>query len=104
MVKRPLIAAASLVALASASAGQLLAADPAASRTDQDRAASTAVPAAEWMPVSAVARKLEQQGYTVYEIERDGGVYDVDVVDASGMRRDAYLDPRTGDIVRWDDD
>jgi len=104
MIKRPLIAAASLVALASVSAGAVSASDPTASGSDPDRAAGASVPASEWMPVSAVAQKLEEQGYTVYEIERDGGVYDVDLVDASGVRREAYLDPRTGDIVRWDDD
>lgn len=104
MIKRPLIAGAGLVALASMVAGAVSASDPTASDSDPDRAASASVPASEWMPVSAVAQKLEEQGYTVYEIERDRGVYDVDLVDSSGMRREAYLDPRTGDIVRWDDD
>jgi len=68
------------------------------------RAAARNVPAEEWMPVTAVAQKLEGQGYTVREIEREDGVYEVEVTDANGMRLEAYVDPRTGDILRRDDD
>jgi len=71
---------------------------------DDDRAAARNVPAEEWMPVIAVAQKLEGQGYTVREIEREDGVYEVEVTDANGMRLEAYVDPRTGDILRRDDD
>jgi uncharacterized membrane protein YkoI len=56
------------------------------------------------MPASAVARKLEGQGYTVRGIERDDGAYEVEVTDADGMRLEAYLDPRTGEVLRQEAD
>jgi hypothetical protein len=56
------------------------------------------------MSVAALAQKLEAQGYTVREIERDDGYYEVEMTDANGLRVEAYLDPRTGDPVDWDDD
>mgnify|MGYP006283915053 CR=1 FL=1 len=94
-----------LMALAGVSAWPVLASDDARTTGDDDDAvAARSVPADEWMPASAVARKLEDQGYTVREIERDDGAYEVEVTDADGMRMEAYLDPRTGEVLRQEDD
>jgi hypothetical protein len=92
-----------LMALAGVSAWPVLASDDA--RTTGDEAvAARGVPAEDWMPASAVARKLEGQGYTVREIEREDGAYEVEVTDADGVRMEVSLDPRTGDVLRRDDD
>ncbi|NBC95896.1 MAG: PepSY domain-containing protein [Deinococcus-Thermus bacterium] len=94
-----------LMALAGVSAWPVLASDDARTIGDDDEAvAARSVPAEEWMPASAVARKLEGQGYTVREIERDAGAYEVEVTDADGMRMEAYLHPRTGEVLRQEDD
>ena len=84
-----------------ATAAGLLAAGAIAS--EDDRTAMRTAPA-EWMSVAALAQKLEAQGYTVREIERDDGYYEVEMTDPNGMRVEAYLDPLTGDPVDWDDD
>jgi len=106
MMRTLLIAGgAGLIALAGVAGWPVLASDPTRpTGGDDDRAAARNVPAEEWMPVIAVAQKLEGQGYTVREIEREDGVYEVEVTDANGMRLEAYVDPRTGDILRRDDD
>ncbi|WP_397543779.1 PepSY domain-containing protein [Roseovarius salis] len=73
---------------------------------DENSMTGDVPPRSEWMSVSALAQKLEKQGYTVHEIEAEHGVYDVEMTDAQGMRVEGYLDPVTGDPVRrgGDDD
>ena len=95
---------AGLVALAGISAWPVLASDNDRSRDRDDRAMAQAVPAEQWLSVSAVAQKLEAMGYTVREIDRERNVYEVEVTDANGLRLEAHVDPRTGDIVGQDDD
>jgi len=106
MLRTLLIAGgAGLIALAGVSAWPVLAADTGRATGDgDDTAAARSVPAEEWMSVSAVAGKLEGQGYIVREIEREDGAYEVELTDADGMRTEAHVDPRTGDVLRRDDD
>ena len=58
------------------------------------------------MSIAQIATMLEDQGYTVVEIERERGRYDVEMIDANGMRVEAYLDAATGAVLpyREDDD
>ncbi|SIO47697.1 Peptidase propeptide and YPEB domain-containing protein [Rhodovulum sp. ES.010] len=52
---------------------------------------------ARWMPLGELIAKLESQGYTVLEAEREDGRYwEVKMRDANGMVVEAYLDPATG--------
>lgn len=50
----------------------------------------------DWMSVEGVVTKLKADGYTVLEIERDDGRYEVKVVDQRGYRYEGDLNPRTG--------
>ena len=95
-MKRILLATAAI-----ALTGTLLVAGARAS--DDDRSGGN-LPEAGWMSVGEIAAKLEGQGYTVREIEIEHGVYDVEMIDANGMRVEAYLDPSSGEPVRHDDD
>lgn len=53
--------------------------------------------AVRWMPLAELIAKLEGQGYTVLEAEREDGRYwEVKMRDANGMVVEAYLDPATG--------
>ena len=58
------------------------------------------------MSIAQIATMLEDQGYTVLEIELERGRYDVEMIDANGMRVEAYLDAATGAALpyREDDD
>jgi uncharacterized membrane protein YkoI len=58
------------------------------------------------MSIAQIATMLEDQGYTVLEIELERGRYDVEMIDANGMRVEAYLDAGTGAVLpyREDDD
>ncbi|MCC1482401.1 PepSY domain-containing protein [Roseibaca sp. Y0-43] len=58
------------------------------------------------LSIAEIATKLESQGYTVLEIELERGRYDVEMIDANGMKVEAYLNPTTGDVLpyRGDDD
>lgn len=105
-MSKPLLlaAAAGLVALAGISAWPVLASGNDSNPDRDDRVVGQAVPAEEWMSVSAVAQKLEGMGYTVREIDRERNVYEVEATDANGLRLEAHVDPRTGDIVGQDDD
>jgi len=57
-------------------------------------------PQAEWMSISDLSQKLESQGYQIREIDTEYGVYEVEMIDANGMRVEAYLHPVTGEPVQ----
>lgn len=56
------------------------------------------------MSISQIATMLEGQGYRVLEIEMERGRYDVDMLDANGMKVEAYLHPVTGEVLPYRDD
>ena len=56
------------------------------------------------MSIAQIATMLEEQGYTVREIELERGRYDVEMIDANGMRVEAYLDAVTGAVLPYRDD
>jgi uncharacterized membrane protein YkoI len=60
----------------------------------------------ERLSILQIATLLEDQGYSVLEIELERGRYDVEMIDANGMRVEAYLDAVTGAVLpyREDDD
>lgn len=60
---------------------------------------ATDAPRSQSMSVSAVARMLEARGYTIREIEEDAGAYEVEAIDANGLRVKAYVHPVTGEIL-----
>lgn len=55
------------------------------------------------MSIVQIATMLQDQGYTVREIELERGRYDVEMIDANGMRVEAYLDPVTGAVLPYRD-
>lgn len=57
-------------------------------------------PDAEWLSVEQLTQKLKEQGYTVREVERSHGCYEVEATDAKGGRVEIYVDPATAEIVR----
>ncbi|WP_283193286.1 PepSY domain-containing protein [Rhizobium sp. AN80A] len=50
-----------------------------------------------WMAASQLTAKFEAQGYSVREISRDDGHYDVDVTDKNNVRSDMHVDRATGE-------
>src|SRR6056297_2373919 len=56
------------------------------------------------MSIAQIATMLEAQGYTVLEIELERGRYDVEMINADGMRVEAYLNPVTGEVLPYRDD
>jgi hypothetical protein len=59
-----------------------------------------AAAASDWMSVGSLANKLEAQGYTVLEVERDDGRYEVEMRDANGVKYEAKIDRSTGEIIK----
>jgi hypothetical protein len=53
----------------------------------------------EWLTVEQLTQKLKDQGYTVREVERSHGCYEVKATDAKGVRVEIYVDPATAEIV-----
>jgi len=62
------------------------------------------VPKQQRMSVAQIATLLEEQGYSILEIELERGCYDVEMIDGKGMRVEAYLDPTTGAVLPYRDD
>ncbi|MEC3861800.1 PepSY domain-containing protein [Mesobacterium sp. TK19101] len=56
------------------------------------------------MTVAQIASMLAEQGYTVREIELERGRFDVEMIDAKGMKVEAYLDAATGEVLPYADD
>ena len=62
------------------------------------------VPAADWKSAAEIKDKLVSAGYTVREIEKDDGAYEVDVIDKDGTRMEFHVHPATGEILHGYDD
>ena len=60
-------------------------------------------PATNRMSIAEIATMLEDQGYTVREIELERGRYDVEMIDGKGMKVEAYLNPVTGEVLPYRD-
>jgi hypothetical protein len=68
--------------------------------TASDRDARCAArPEAEWLNVEQLTQKLKDGDYTVREVERSHGRYEVKVTEANGVRVEIYVDPTTAEIV-----
>lgn len=59
---------------------------------------------ADAKPVSEIASMLETKGYAVREIDREDGVYEVELTNADGLRLEAYVDPTSGAFLNDDRD
>lgn len=57
-------------------------------------------PASEWMPITDVTAKLQEQGFTIRKIEIKSGCYEVRVTDDKGLSLELHLDADTAAIVR----
>jgi hypothetical protein len=66
--------------------------------------AQDTTPAQDRMSIAQIAAMLEEQGYSVLEVELERGHYDVEMIDANGMRVEAWLDPATGAVLPYGDD
>ena len=70
------------------------------------QAPSAAQGSNDWMSVSALSSQLEAQGYTILEIDRDDGRYEVEMRDTAGVKYEAKINRTTGVIIerQRDDD
>jgi uncharacterized membrane protein YkoI len=57
-------------------------------------------PRSAGMPASEILAEMEALGYEVVAIERERGVYDLEMRDANGFEVEAYLDVYTGEVLR----
>jgi|GEM_PF-1601681 len=57
-------------------------------------------PRAAGLPASAILADMESRGYRVLEIERYRGVYELEMRNEDGFEVEAYLDARTGEVLR----
>lgn len=68
--------------------------------TASDRDARCAArPGSEGLNVKHLTQKLKDQGYTVREVERSHGCYEVKATEANGVRVKIYVDRTTAEIV-----
>jgi len=75
-----------------------------AQASDDGRQLTNVPPPAEWMSISDLSAKLEAQGYKIREIEVERGAYDVEMIDANGMKVEGYFHPVTGEPLPYRDD
>jgi 5-enolpyruvylshikimate-3-phosphate synthase len=73
--------------------------------SDEDSTRS-GVPREEWRPITEIIEQFTTMGYEVRGVEDDDGVYEVEAIDANGLRVKADVDPVSGEILseRHDDD
>lgn len=65
---------------------------------------SSATPPANALSVAQIATMLTEQGYQVREIEFEHGRYEAEMIDANGMKVEAYLDATTGNVLPYGSD
>ena len=83
--------------LLAVAATPLALAAPAFASDDETRC--PAIDADEWLPMGEIEAKLGGMGYRVREIERERNCYEVEGTDANGAEFEAYVNPKTGEIV-----
>lgn len=54
----------------------------------------------EWMSVAEISAKAEAAGYTVREVERDDGCYEIKGTGPDGGRVEVKMHPVTGEVVK----
>jgi hypothetical protein len=64
-----------------------------------DEARCPDVPRAEWLGIGEIESALSAKGYTVREVEVDDNCYEVEGTDTNGAKFEAYVNPKTGEIV-----
>lgn len=110
-MRKPLIAALTLVAIVPALA--LASEDRDHANDDRYRQDNrsyetdrgTGVLPQSWLPVSEIARSIEEAGYRIVEIDLDDGVWEVDAISPEGRRVETYVNPETGELLRgWSGD
>lgn len=75
---------------------------PALASSDDDVLCRNA--SGQQMSVQDITAKVSGMGYTVREVERDDGCYEVKATDKSGARVELKLNPVTGEIVESEKD
>jgi hypothetical protein len=61
---------------------------------------ATAATAQERMAVSAVLAAVEAKGFTVIEVDDEGGWLEVEATNAQGRRVELLVDPSDGEVIR----
>jgi len=91
-MKKPLILAASSLALALTFSAPAFA---------EDDGGNCNVPSgSEWMSKSDVTAKTAEQGYNVRRVKREDGCYEVYATNKDGKRMELYINPVSGKIVK----
>ena len=80
-----------LAIVMSANAGAVLASD------------KCTVPDAEWRPQAELETSLTAKGWTVSNVKKEDGCYEVYGKDENGERVEVFIDPKTFDVVGSDD-
>ncbi|MBB4285478.1 PepSY domain-containing protein [Roseospira goensis] len=90
-----------LIAAATATALTLAAVPALASSTDVQ---GTTAPRSAWMSVGQVANMFTSRGLDVRSVDTYRDHYEVEFIDAQGVRMEAYVDPVTGKVLRQERD
>jgi hypothetical protein len=61
---------------------------------------ATAATAQERMAVSAVLAAVEAKGFTVIEVDDEGGWLEVEATNAQGRHVELLVDPSDGEVIR----
>lgn len=97
------IAAGAVFAFAAGIIGSTIASDRSGKSGDESDPAVTGdyTGARSYLPTQEIVTRLEEQGYKeVYEIEQEGGVYEVKALDPKQGRVELYVDPSSGNVLR----
>jgi hypothetical protein len=79
-----------------ASLGSALASD--------DDADGVSAPGNNWMTIAQITEKLTSQGYDVRQVKVEDGGYELYAIDKDGKRVEAYVDPVSGDLLKHESD
>lgn len=78
----------------------ILALVPAGAALASDRCS---VPEAEWRPQAELESTLTGKGWTISNVKKEDGCYEVYAKDEKGARVEVFIDPKTFEIVGSDD-
>jgi hypothetical protein len=62
------------------------------------------VPRDKWLTIAQITEKFTSQGYDVRQVKVEDGGYEIYAIDKDGKRLEAYVNPATGELLKSETD
>jgi hypothetical protein len=72
--------------------------------SDDDDDNNVSAPGSNWMTVAQITEKFTSEGYNVRQVKIEDSGYELYAIDKDGKRVEAYVDPVSGAVLKHESD